>query len=103
MSHRPTTTVGSVAKTTTEHPVAEFSGTADTENVDSTCNVDCAYAVDLVNAARSESVAKPKASPSAIADRPTRPSSTPSSSATDFSKTRADGRYSSPRCGVTTN
>ena len=25
MSHRPTTTVGSVAKTTTEHPVAEFS------------------------------------------------------------------------------
>ena len=69
--------------------------------MDSTCNVDCAYAVDLVNAARSESVAKPKASPSAIAD--TRPSSTPSSSATDFSKTRADGRYSSPRWGVTTN
>ena len=51
MSHRPTTTVGSVAKTTTEqHPVAEFSGTADAGNVDSTCNVDCAYAVDLVNA-----------------------------------------------------
>ena len=66
MSHRPT--VGSVAKTTTEHPVVEFSGTADTENVDSTCNVDCAYAVDLVNAAGSESVPKPNASPSAIAD-----------------------------------